>query len=75
MSHQDKIQLQGVVVERLLQGKFKVKLEDGRIITAKCSGKIMMNYIRIIEGDEVTVEFSPYSPYDNGCIIHRQIKK
>lgn len=75
MSHKDKIVLEGTVIERLLQGKFKVELDDGRIVTAKCSGKIMLNYIKIIEGDHVTVEFSPYSPCDNGCIIHRTIKK
>lgn len=60
MSKQDMIEVQGKVVEALPNATFKVELENGRQITATISGKLRMNYIRILPGDNVTVDMSPY---------------
>ena len=60
MSKQDVIEVQAVVVEALPNAMFKVRLENGVVIQATVSGKIRMNYIRILPGDRVTVEISPY---------------
>ena len=56
----DVIEVEGLVVENLPNAMFKVELENGHIILAHVSGKIRMNYIRILPGDKVTVEMSPY---------------
>ncbi|MBQ6021292.1 MAG: translation initiation factor IF-1 [Clostridia bacterium] len=60
MSKQDNIEIEGVVVEALPNAAFKVQLENGKVILAHISGKLRMNYIRILPGDKVTVELSPY---------------
>lgn len=60
MSKKDVIELEGKVVEVLPNATFKVKLENGHEILAHISGKLRMNYIRILQGDKVTVELSPY---------------
>ena len=60
MSKQDVIEVEGVVLESLPNAMFKVKLANGHTILAHVSGKIRMNYIRILPGDKVTVEISPY---------------
>lgn len=60
MSKDDVIEVQGVVEDTLPGAKFDVKLENGHKIIAHVSGKIRMNYIRILPGDRVTVEISPY---------------
>ena len=60
MSKQDMLELEGVVVEALPNAKFQVELENGHKILAHISGKLRMNYIRILPGDKVTVEVSPY---------------
>ena len=60
MSKEDVIEMQGEVVENLPNATFKVKLENGHIIHAFISGKMRMNYIRILPGDKVTVELTPY---------------
>jgi translation initiation factor IF-1 len=60
MSKKDVIELEGKVVEVLPNALFKVKLENGHEILAHISGKLRMNYIRILQGDQVTVELSPY---------------
>ena len=60
MSKADVIEVQAVVTETLPNAMFKVKLENGVVILATVSGKIRMNYIRILPGDRVTVEISPY---------------
>jgi len=60
MSKEDVIELQGEVVENLPNATFKVKLENGHIIHAFISGKMRMNYIRILPGDKVTVQMTPY---------------
>ena len=60
MSRQDNIEIEGTVVEALPNAAFKVELENGTVILAHISGKLRMNYIRILPGDKVTVELSPY---------------
>ncbi len=60
MSNKDVIEVEGVVKERLPNALFVVELENGHSINAHISGKLRMNYIRILEGDRVTVELSPY---------------
>ena len=56
----DVIEVQATVVETLPNAMFKVQLDNGVVILAPVSGKIRMNYIRILPGDKVTVEISPY---------------
>ena len=60
MAKADNIELQGTVVEALPNATFKVELQNGHIISAHISGKLRMNYIRILPGDKVTIEMSPY---------------
>ncbi len=60
MSRTDVIQLEGKVVEKLPNAMFQVELENGHQVLAHISGKLRMNYIRILPGDRVTVELSPY---------------
>ena len=60
MAGKDSIEMQGTVIEVLPNTVFRVKLENDHIITAHISGKMRKNYIRILNGDNVTVELSPY---------------
>lgn len=60
MAKDDVIEVEGKVVETLPNATFKVELENGHIITAHISGKLRMNFIRILVGDKVTIEMSPY---------------
>ena len=60
LAKQDVIELEGTVLEALPNAMFKVKLANGHVILAHVSGKIRMHYIRILPGDRVTVEISPY---------------
>lgn len=60
MSKQDHIEMQGTVTETLPNTVFRVELENGHIVTAHISGKMRKNYIRILTGDKVTVELTPY---------------
>lgn len=60
MAKDDMIELEGVVTDALPNTTFKVDIGNGHTITAKISGKLRMNYIRIIPGDKVTVQMSPY---------------
>ena len=60
MSKQDIIEIDGTVVEALPNATFQVELENGHKILAHISGKLRMNYIRILPGDKVKVEMSPY---------------
>ena len=60
MAKTDVIEVEAVVVETLPNAMFNVKLENGVVILAHVSGKIRMNYIRILPGDKVTLELSPY---------------
>ncbi|EIO0102637.1 translation initiation factor IF-1 [Staphylococcus pseudintermedius] len=70
MAKQDVIELEGTVLDTLLNAMFKVELENGHEILAHVSGKIRMNYIRILPGDKVTVEMSPYD-LTRGRITYR----
>ena len=60
MSKEDMIELEGVVVEAMPNAMFQVEIPGGHKILAHISGKLRMNYIRILPGDKVTVEMSPY---------------
>ena len=60
MSKEDTIQMQGEVVENLPNAAFRVKLENGHMVLAHISGKMRMHYIKILPGDKVTVELTPY---------------
>ncbi len=70
MSKADVIEVEGKVLEKLPNAMFRVELENGHEILAHISGKLRMNYIRILPGDKVTVEMSPYD-LDKGRIIWR----
>ncbi|MBQ9513879.1 MAG: translation initiation factor IF-1 [Clostridia bacterium] len=70
MSKDDVIETEGVIVEALPNANFKVKLSNGHIITAYISGKLRMHYIKIIPGDSVKLEMSPYD-LTKGRIIWR----
>ncbi|MBU6340652.1 MAG: translation initiation factor IF-1 [Bacteroidetes bacterium] len=70
MSKEDLIKQDGEVAEALSNANFKVRLENGHIILATISGKMRMNYIRILPGDKVSVEMSPYD-LTRGRIIYR----
>ena len=60
MPKQSAIEQEGVIIETLPNAMFKVELENGHVIIAHISGKMRMNYIKILPGDKVTVEMSPY---------------
>lgn len=60
MSKEDVIEIEGTVIEALPNAMFQVELSNGHKILAHVSGKLRMNYIRIVPGDKVTVEMSPY---------------
>jgi len=60
LSKADVIELEGTVVEKLPNAMFRVELENGHQVLAHISGKLRMNYIRILPGDKVTIEMSPY---------------
>ena len=60
MSKEDMIELEGVVVEAMPNAMFKVEIQGGHQILAHISGKLRMNFIRILPGDKVKVEMSPY---------------
>ena len=70
MAKEEHIEMQGKIVETLPNTMFRVELENGHIITAHISGKMRKNYIRILTGDEVTVELTPYD-LSKGRITYR----
>ena len=70
MAKDDVIQMQGEVVENLPNATFRVKLENGHMVLGHISGKMRMHYIRILPGDKVSVEMSPYD-LTRGRIIYR----
>jgi translation initiation factor IF-1 len=71
MPKEEAIELAGVVTETLPNTTFRVKLDNGHIVTAHISGKMRKNYIRILTGDRVTVELTPYD-LTKGRIIYRE---
>ncbi|MGC4018329.1 MAG: translation initiation factor IF-1 [Muricomes sp.] len=70
MSKTDVIEIEGVVAEKLPNAMFKVQLENGHIVLAHISGKLRMNFIKILPGDKVTLEMSPYD-LSKGRIVWR----
>ena len=68
---EDVIEMEGTVVEPLPNAMFRVELENGHRVLAHISGKMRMHYIRIIPGDKVTVELSPYD-LSRGRIVYRK---
>ncbi|MCF8019140.1 MAG: translation initiation factor IF-1 [Firmicutes bacterium HGW-Firmicutes-2] len=70
MSKKDVIEVEGKVKEKLPNAMFQVELENGHVILAHISGKLRMHYIRILPGDKVTIEMSPYD-LTKGRIIWR----
>ena len=60
MSKKDVIELEGTILEALPNAMFKVELPNGHVVLAHISGKLRMNFIKILQGDKVTVEMSPY---------------
>ena len=71
MAKNDVIEVDGKVIDVLPGGKFKVELANGHIVEAHVSGKIRMNMIRILPGDGVTIELSPYD-LTHGRITYRK---
>jgi translation initiation factor IF-1 len=70
MPKEEPIEVEGVVVEPLPNAMFRVKLDNGHLVLAHISGKMRMHYIRILPGDRVTVELSPYD-LSRGRITYR----
>lgn len=70
MSKHDVIEVEGTILESLPNAMFQVKLENGHVILAHISGKIRMNFIKILPGDRVTVELTPYD-LSRGRITYR----
>lgn len=71
MAKEESIEMSGVVVDTLPNTMFRVELENGHVITAHISGRMRKNYIRILTGDKVRVEMTPYD-LSKGRIIYRE---
>lgn len=72
MLKEESIEMQGVVVDSLPNTTFRVKLENGHVVTAHISGRMRKHYIRILTGDSVTVELTPYD-LTRGRIVYREV--
>ena len=70
MSKEEAIEMQGTVLETLPNTMFRVELENGHVVIARISGKMRKNYIRILTGDKVTVQLTPYD-LTKGRIVFR----
>ena len=70
MAKEDHIEMEGTVVETLPNTMFRVELENGHVVTAHISGKMRKHYIRILTGDKVTVQLTPYD-LSKGRIVFR----
>jgi len=70
MAKEDHIEMEGTVLETLPNTMFRVELDNGHVVTAHISGKMRKNYIRILTGDRVTVEITPYD-LSKGRITYR----
>ena len=70
MAKEENIEMQGTVIDTLPNTTFRVELENGHIVTAHISGKMRKNYIRILTGDTVTVQLTPYD-LTKGRIVYR----
>ena len=71
MAKDDKIELEGVIKESVGNAMFRVEIPGGKIILAHISGKMRMNYIKILPGDKVRLELSPYD-LSKGRIVYRE---
>ena len=71
MSKEETIQMQGEILETLPNATFRVKLENGHVVLGHISGKMRMHYIKILPGDKVKIELSPYD-LARGRIIFRE---
>lgn len=71
MPKEDHIEMEGVVVDTLPNTMFRVELENGHVVTAHISGRMRKNYIRILTGDKVRVELTPYD-LTKGRIVYRE---
>ncbi len=74
MPKEESIEMQGVVIDSLPNTTFRVKLENGHVVTAHISGRMRKHYIRILTGDNVTVELTPYD-LTRGRIVYRDTGK
>jgi translation initiation factor IF-1 len=72
MAKEDRIEMEGSIVDTLPNTIFRVQLQNGHIVTAHISGKMRKNYIRLLTGDSVIVELTPYD-LTKGRIIYRSI--
>ena len=70
MAKEEHIEFEGTVIDTMPNTTFRVELENGHVVTAHISGKMRKNYIRILTGDKVTVELTPYD-LSKGRIIYR----
>jgi translation initiation factor IF-1 len=70
MAKEESIQVEGTVVESLPNAMFRVELENGHVVLAHISGKMRMHFIKILAGDKVSVELSPYD-LSRGRIVYR----
>ena len=71
MAKEDKIEMEGEIIDTLPNTTFRVQLENGHVVTAHISGKMRKNYIRILTGDKVRVELTPYD-LTKGRITYRE---
>ncbi len=74
MAKEDSIEMNGVIIDSLPNTTFKVELENGHVVNAHISGRMRKNYIRILTGDKVVVELTPYD-LTRGRIIYRDSGK
>ncbi|ATN85908.1 translation initiation factor IF-1 [Coxiella burnetii] len=74
MAKEESIEMQGTVVDSLPNTTFRVKLENGHVVTAHISGRMRKHYIRILTGDAVAVELTPYD-LTRGRIVYREAGK
>ena len=72
MGRDESIQVQGVVIETLPNAEFRVELKNGHRVLGHISGKMRENFIRILSGDEVTIELSPYD-LNRGRIVYKAL--
>jgi translation initiation factor IF-1 len=72
MGRDESIQVQGVVIETLPNAEFRVELKNGHRVLGHISGKMRQNFIRILSGDEVTIELSPYD-LNRGRIVYKAL--
>ena len=70
MAKEEQIEMEGTIIDTLPNTTFRVQLDNGHVVTAHISGKMRKNYIRILTGDAVTVEMTPYD-LTKGRIIYR----